>query len=136
MGAPATVREELDHACGPEAFTAQPTADAVPTLWLDRELLLKALRHLKEAVPAPFAMLYDLTAVDERERHHREGLPPADFTAVYHLLSLDRNADVRLKVALLEGDLRLPSATGIWRAANWYEREVWDLFGIRFEDHP
>ncbi|MFP4561616.1 MAG: NADH-quinone oxidoreductase subunit C/D [Thiohalorhabdus sp.] len=136
MGALATVREELDRAYGAEAFTAQPTADGIPTLWLGRDLLLPALRFLKREVAGPFAMLYDLTAVDERERHHREGLPAADFTVVYHLLSLDRNADVRLKVALAEPDLTVPTATGIWRAANWYEREVWDLFGIRFDGHP
>ncbi|MFP4616326.1 MAG: NADH-quinone oxidoreductase subunit C/D [Thiohalorhabdus sp.] len=136
MGALATVREELDRAYGAEAFTAQPTADGIPTLWLGRDLLLPALRFLKREVAGPFAMLYDLTAVDERERHHREGLPAADFTVVYHLLSLDRNADVRLKVALAEPDLTVPTATGIWPAANWYEREVWDLFGIRFDGHP
>ncbi|KPV40499.1 NADH:ubiquinone oxidoreductase [Thiohalorhabdus denitrificans] len=136
MGALATVEEELDRAYGPEAFTAQPTADGIPTLWLDRHLLLPALGFLKREVPAPFLMLYDLTAVDERERHRREGMPAADFTVVYHLLSLDRNADVRLKVALAEPDLTVPTATAIWPAANWYEREVWDLFGIRFDGHP
>ncbi|MFA9460878.1 NADH-quinone oxidoreductase subunit C/D [Thiohalorhabdus methylotrophus] len=131
-----TVREELDRAYGADAFTVQPTADDVPTLWLSRDLLLPALRYLKRDAAGPFAMLYDLTAVDEREHRHREGLPDADFTVVYHLLSLDRNADVRLKVALLEPELSLPSATGVWAAANWYEREVWDLFGIRFDGHP
>ena len=130
------VGEELERTYGAEAFVRQATSDGIPTLWLGRDRLLAALRHLKSEARPPFAMLYDLTAVDERERHHRAGLPPADFTAVYHLLSLERNADVRLKVALHDGDLVLPTATGIWPAANWYEREVWDLFGIRFEGHP
>ena len=82
-------------------------------------------------------MLYDLTAIDERIRADRGDQPARDFTVVYHLLSFDRNADVRLKVAL---DERRPVAarriTDLWPAANWYEREVWDMFGIVFDGHP
>ncbi|PKM34327.1 MAG: NADH-quinone oxidoreductase subunit C/D, partial [Gammaproteobacteria bacterium HGW-Gammaproteobacteria-12] len=60
----------------------------------------------------------------------------ADFTVFYHLMSLERNSDVMIKVALSERDLNLPTATGIWPNANWYEREVWDLYGITFTGHP
>ena len=81
-------------------------------------------------------MLYDLTAIDERMRMHREGQPPSDFTVVYHLLSFERNEYVRIKVALAEGRLSLPTITHLWPAANWYEREVWDMFGITFDGHP
>jgi NADH-quinone oxidoreductase subunit C/D len=81
-------------------------------------------------------MLYDLTAVDERLRKNRQGLPSADFTVVYHLLSIDRNSDVRLKVALMGDNPSLPSIVSIYANANWYEREVWDLFGITFNGHP
>ena len=81
-------------------------------------------------------MLYDLTAIDERMRTHRDGQPPSDFTVVYHLLSFDRNEYVRIKVALAETRLSLPSIADIWPAANWYEREVWDMFGIVFDGHP
>ncbi len=81
-------------------------------------------------------MLYDLTAIDERMRQHREGQPASDFTVVYHLLSFDRNEYLRIKVALAEGRLSLPTITHIWPAANWYEREVWDMFGIAFDGHP
>lgn len=77
-----------------------------------------------------------LTAIDERMRTHRNGQPPSDFTVVYHLLSFDRNAYVRIKVALAESRLSLPSIVDIWPAANWYERKVWDLFGIVFDGHP
>ena len=59
-----------------------------------------------------------------------------DFTLIYHLLSFERNEDLRLKVALRESSLSVPTATDLWPAANWYEREVWDMFGIRFEGHP
>ncbi len=82
-------------------------------------------------------MLYDLTAIDERARRSKpKDQPDSTFTAVYHLLSFDRNADVRLKVAL-EGEYpKLPSIVDLWPCANWYEREVWDMFGIDFDGHP
>jgi NADH-quinone oxidoreductase subunit C/D len=113
----------------------QPTLDRLPTVWVARADLVEVLRFLRGA-PQPFAMLFDLHAVDERLRRHRDGLPEADFTVFYHLLSLERNSDVRVKVALAADDLHLPTATGIWPNANWYEREVWDLFGIDFRGHP
>jgi len=81
-------------------------------------------------------MLYDLTAIDERARTHRNGQPACDFTVVYHLLSFDRNGYIRIKVPLKEADLHIPTVTGIWPAANWYEREVWDMFGIIVDGHP
>jgi NADH-quinone oxidoreductase subunit C/D len=110
--------------------------DGIPTQWVRREGLREVLRHLKREIERPYRMLYDLTAIDERTRRHREGQPAADFTVVYQLLSFERNAYVRIKVALSEGDLELPSIVDIWPAANWYEREVWDMFGIGFEGHP
>jgi NADH-quinone oxidoreductase subunit C/D len=81
-------------------------------------------------------MLYDLSATDERLRQNRLGMPVEDFTVFYHLLSIDRNSDVRIKVALKLDDLKLPTSIGIWPNANWYEREAWDLFGVVFEGHP
>ena len=105
-------------------------------MWIDRARVLAVLRHLKEDVAAPYRMLYDLTAIDERSRRHREHQPRCDFTVVYHLLSFQRNEDVRIKVPLAADDLRLPTATTLWPNANWYEREIWDMFGIVFEGHP
>jgi len=117
-------------------FISQATRDGIPTLWAPRENILTVLRFLKTEVQHPYKMLYDLTAIDERLRVHREGQPASDFTVVYHLISYERNADVRIKVALSGEKPSLPSAVGIWPAANWYEREVWDMFGIVFEGHP
>lgn len=94
------------------------------------------MQFLKNGIDDPYAMLYDLTAIDERTRVHRDSQPPGDFTVVYHLLSFGRNQYMRLKVALHGHDPSLPSVTPIWPAANWYEREVWDMFGITFEGHP
>src|SRR5215475_2333746 len=114
----------------------QQTCDRIPTFWVKKEQVHGVLRHLKHDVDRPYKMLYDLTAIDERMRSHRDGHPPSDFTLVYHLLSFDRNEYVRIKVALEERQLSLPTITDIWPAANWYEREVWDMFGIVFDGHP
>jgi NADH-quinone oxidoreductase subunit C/D len=118
------------------AGTSQTTCDGIPTYWIERDKIHDTLRDLLEVVPQPYKMLYDLTAIDERGRRHRDGQPPGEYTVVYHLLSFERNAYIRLKVALDEGRLTMPTITDLWPAANWYEREVWDMFGIVFEGHP
>lgn len=127
---------ELAGRFGDSAFAVQSTADGIPTLWVGRERIRDFLGFLKNNVAPGYAMLFDLTALDERQRTRRQGLPLSDYTVVYHLLSFERNTDIRLKVALSEDRLSLPSITGIWPSANWYEREVWDMFGIVFEGHP
>lgn len=110
--------------------------DGVPTFWVPGAIAPKVLSHLKRDVDRPFRMLLDLTAIDERLRQHREGQPKSDFSVVYHLMSFERNANVRIKVALEGEHPSLPTVTGIWPAANWYEREIWDMFGITPEGHP
>ncbi len=143
--APASTPEvvrELVARFGDAALLRQETVDRVPTLWVEAGRILEVLRYLKTGVPQPYRMLYDLTAVDERARKHRPGLPASDFTVVYHLLSIERDittrggGDVRLKVALRGEYPSLPSCVGVYINANWYEREVWDLFGIVFDGHP
>jgi len=130
-----TIAEEISDQFGPAAI-AQETQDNVPTFWVAKDRMPALLRFLKEEVERPYKMLYDLSAIDERMRVHRDGQPASDFTVVYHLLSFDRNEYLRIKVALAEGRLSLPTITHIWPAANWYEREVWDMFGIAFDGHP
>ena len=117
-------------------LTVQPTADGIPTAWLPQDLLPEALGYLKDEAERPFKSLYDLGAVDERYRAHRAGLPPADFSVFYHLVSYGRNADLRLKVALTGETPAVASITPLWPAAGWYEREVWDMFGIHVTGHP
>ena len=126
---------ELQAHFGDEHFVVQSTRMGIPVIWIPRERILAVLSFLR-SLPRPYVMLYDLHGIDERLRTHREGLPAADFTVFYHLLSIERNSDVMLKVALQEDDLRLPTATSLFANANWYEREVWDLLGIRFDGHP
>jgi NADH-quinone oxidoreductase subunit C/D len=110
--------------------------DGVATFWVDREKLHLILSFLKEKITSPYRMLYDLTAVDERTRVHRPVEETRAFTVVYHLLSFERNEFIRIKTALEESALSLDTVTDLWPAANWYEREVWDMFGIRFTGHP
>jgi NADH-quinone oxidoreductase subunit C/D len=117
-------------------YSYQESADGIPTVWVQAGRLKEVLRWLKADAPRPYRMLYDLTAIDERLRVHREGQPDSDFTVVYHLLSFERNSDFRVKVALKGEQPSLPSICDVWKNANWYEREVWDLFGIRFDGHP
>jgi NADH-quinone oxidoreductase subunit C/D len=129
------VISELFAEFGEGAFIVQPTKDDVPTLWVTRDKVVEVLRFLRD-LPRPYSMLYDLSAMDERLRTHRFGLPAADFTVFYHLLSIERNNDIRIKVALSADSLSIPSVINLWPNANWYEREVWDLFGIEFDGHP
>jgi NADH-quinone oxidoreductase subunit C/D len=136
MNEPASIVKELNSQFGESLFTEQATRDEVPTLWVPREKLLEVLRYLKERAPRPYRMLYDLTAIDERVIVNRDGRPNADFTMVYHLISFERNEDLRLKVALKGDRPSIESVVKIWPSANWYEREVWDMFGIRFDGHP
>jgi len=136
MDARTGIVHELQHRFGPAIISSQQTRDDLPTLWIAKDQLRDVLRYLKQGVFQPYRMLYDLTAIDERVRAHRQGQPESDFTLVYHLLSFERNADIRIKVALTGDYPVMPTVTDIWPAANWYEREVWDLFGIVFEGHP
>ncbi|MGZ5029210.1 MAG: NADH-quinone oxidoreductase subunit C/D [Methylobacter sp.] len=123
---------ELTERTGISDCTVQSTCDGISTLWVSKENLRVILRYLKSS----YTLLFDLTAIDESQRTHRQGLPDSEFTVVYHLLSFDRNEDIRLKVALAVPDLNLPTISDLWPSANWYEREVWDMFGIAFDGHP
>ena len=128
--------QELQGAFGEAIVAQQPTRDDVPTLWISTDRVRDVLRYLKTEVAQPYRLLYDLTAIDERVRQNRQGQPASDFTVVYHLLSFERNADLRLKIALQGEYPTMHTITDIWPAANWYEREVWDMFGLGFEGHP
>lgn len=119
-----------------EVFTKQVTKDDILTLWLPLDKLRAVLLFLKNEISNPYKFLYDLTAIDERSRKKDPDYPPGQFTVVYHLFSFERNAFIRLKLALSEEYPTAPSITSIWLNANWYEREVYDLFGIKFEGHP
>ncbi|HVM77968.1 MAG TPA: NADH-quinone oxidoreductase subunit C [Stellaceae bacterium] len=97
-------------------------------LWVKRGAIVRALTYLRDDPRCLFKMLVDLCGVDYPER-------PERFEVVYNLLSLKLNRRIRVKVAADESE-PVPSVTGVFSSAGWYEREAWDLFGIFFSDHP
>jgi NADH-quinone oxidoreductase subunit C/D len=131
-----SVLDELRDRFGGAILAVQPTRDEIPTAWVPADRVHDVLRFLKSEIPRPYRMMYDLTAIDQRERCHRHGEPHGDFTVVYHLLSFERNADVRIKVPLAGEYPALATITDLWPAANWYECEAWDMFGVTFHGHP
>ncbi|PWB77203.1 MAG: NADH-quinone oxidoreductase subunit C [Candidatus Methylomirabilota bacterium] len=98
------------------------------TLLIRSDDLLRICRYLKEDPGLLYDFLSDLTAVDRLGDHPR-------FEVVYHPYSLQYKSRIRLKIQVEEGEA-VPSVTPIWGAADWHEREVFDMFGIRFEGHP
>jgi NADH-quinone oxidoreductase subunit C len=97
---------------------------------LDRSDLRASFRILKEDPKLKFDFLSDITAVDYWNKKEPR------FEVVYQLISLERKSRVRLRVPIAENDPTVESLTAIWPGANFLEREIWDLFGIRFVGHP
>ncbi len=126
---------ELNNYFYPSNIHIQSSLTEITIIWVVREKIIDLLKFLKR-LPKPFVMLYDLHGIDERFRNKRKHLPKSDFTVFYHLISIERNNDILIKVPLFENDLHLPTATKIFINANWYEREIWDMFGIIFDGHP
>jgi NADH-quinone oxidoreductase subunit C/D len=130
------ILQHLEQHFGVDAFRLQQTVDEILTLWLPKDRLITVIKYLKLSIKSPFNLLYDLSGTDERDRAKKEKLPAKDFTIVYHLFSFGRNNFIRLKVALEGESPSMPSITSLFKNANWYEREVYDMFGIHFEGHP
>jgi NADH-quinone oxidoreductase subunit C len=99
-----------------------------------RDALVALLRHCRDAAGLAFDMLTDLTAVDYLKFPGREDDPR--FEVVYQLYSIRHNHRLRVKVRVEEDDAVVPTAVPLWPIADWLEREVWDMFGVRFEGHP
>jgi len=104
------------------------------TAVIARAALIEALALCRDDASLGFDLLVDITAVDYLTFPGREDGPR--FEVVYHLYSVAHNHRVRLKARVEQDDATVPTATGLWPIANWLEREVWDMFGIRFEGHP
>jgi NADH-quinone oxidoreductase subunit C len=98
------------------------------TIVVKKEDIVSICNYLKDDLELSFNYLSDLTAVDRMGRKPR-------FDIVYHLYSINRNHRVRLKVGVDEGQ-SISSVTSVWSGANWFEREVFDLFGVSFSNHP
>jgi NADH-quinone oxidoreductase subunit C len=100
------------------------------TIIVPREHIAAACRFLKTAPGWEFNLLADICGVD---------LGPEEeprFEVNYHLFSTTKHHRVRLKVRLDETDAHVESVTGVWRTANWHERETYDMFGVIFDGHP
>ncbi len=128
-----TLARDLAGHFGEDVREAAATSD-MPTFTVAPARVKEVLKYLKQEAQPQFRRLEDLTAVDESTRRHREDYP--DFTLVYHLLSYDSASRLRLKVELTGQEPEPDSITDIWPSANWYEREVYDMFGLKFKGHP
>jgi NADH-quinone oxidoreductase subunit C len=111
----------------PDAITGGHAERGEPTFFILPSRIVAVCRFLKDE--QAFLRLSGITVVDWH---------PADprFEVVYLLHSLDRNARLRLKCWVAESASEIASVTSVWRSANWYEREVFDMFGISFSGHP
>ncbi len=99
------------------------------TVVINKSGIVELARFLKEDDGLKFNILVDLTAVDHWKKQPR-------FEVVYHFLSLENKIRLRIKVPVEESDCEVPTLCELWPGANWYEREVFDMFGIIFQGHP
>jgi NADH-quinone oxidoreductase subunit C len=102
-------------------------ATDVPIVYVRRDKITDVLKFLKEEPDLDYVFLSDLTATDE--------VSEPRFEVVYNLFSPEKKHRIRVKARLHEGE-ELATATGLWKGADWLEREVYDMFGIKFRGHP
>jgi NADH-quinone oxidoreductase subunit C len=121
----AALRQDLPGA----QLEPAPTSDLHTAIYASRDDVPAIARTLRDRPDLRFAFLAEVTAVDLHPREPR-------FELVYMCVSIEHKFRLRMKVRLSGGDARVATVSGIWPAANWLEREVWDLFGIQFDGHP
>lgn len=100
------------------------------TAVLKRDRLVEVLTFLRDDPDLAFNLPIDLTVVDWYQKREPR------FEVVYHLYSTSKKHRVRLKVRVEEDDAVVPSSWPVWPGFDWYEREAWDLYGVRFDGHP
>lgn len=100
------------------------------TVIVKREGLIELMTYLRDESRLRFNFLSDVAGLDLGE------FATPRFAVVYHLYSLVHNHRLRIKVYLDEDDAHVPTVSGIWKTANWMEREIYDLFGVTFDNHP
>jgi NADH-quinone oxidoreductase subunit C len=125
---PTVLTTTLGPSFKPESLVIGADIDE-PTCRIPREAVADVCRVLKGDPRLAFDYLRLLTVVDYVATDH-------EFEAVYHLYSLEKRHKLVLKARAPEADPWFPSVTGVWRGANWYEREMRDLFGVEFRGHP
>ncbi len=99
------------------------------TVRIQRKDIIDVCSFLRNEDDLDYDLMRDLTCVDYIKETPR-------FEIVYHLYSIYHGHEIRIKVRLEESDPTIDTITGIWVGANWYEREVFDLYGIKFDGHP
>ncbi len=113
--------------CDPEAIAGGKYDRGELTLWIQPQKIVAVCEFLK--IARQYRYLSDITAVDWYPAEPR-------FEVVYHLYSHEHKQRLRLKAKIGGDNPEIASVTSVWRAANWYERETFDLFGIQFHGHP
>ena len=137
MGATKDLHSQVKSISG--EFDALITEDSVClTMTVSRSSSLELLRKLRDHQDTAFEQLVDLCAVDYQayDQEAQRSWDNDRFAVVYHLLSVSLNQRLRVIVPVPEDDLTIDSVIEVWRCANWYEREAFDLFGIQFQGHP
>jgi NADH-quinone oxidoreductase subunit C len=114
------------RAAFPEAVVSAKEFAGQVTVVVQKDAIDRVARHLKDG--EDFKYCVDATAVDWKTRDPR-------FEVVYHFYSFSKNARIRVKCGVADGD-EVPSIASVFLSANWCEREIWDMFGIRFSGHP
>lgn len=129
MADAASQLQNIQDQLGAKVLSAlQPQGDDV--IVLERAGLRESFRLLKEDRQLSFDFLSDITAVDYWQKRQPR------FEVVYQLVSLQQRRRLRVRVGVPEEDASVESLTPLWDGANFLEREVWDLYGIRFNGHP
>jgi len=121
-----TALEKLQEKFADAFFEARRFRDEL-TIYVARENIVEVATFLRDQLH--YNYLADLTGNDWPDRDPR-------FEVIYQLYSLEHHTRLRLKVRVPENDCNCPSVTGVWGAANWHEREVFDMFGVTFTGHP
>lgn len=147
------LKDRVEKCLGPLVIAAS-TCQGDLSIEVPRKNIIECLTRLKEDPALTFDFLSDLFGVDNldfyakqkpkkkagaeeaEEEKKEEGPPPPRFEVIYLLLSLSRNERLQVKIRVPEDDLEVQSATSVWRAATWPEREAFDMFGVRFAGHP
>jgi len=124
-----TLIASLQEAVPGAEIASAPSVDPQWTIYVSRAALSGVAQALRDRPEMAFNFLAEITAVDFWPREPR-------FELVYILVSIPNRLRLRLKVRLPGDDPHAPTMIGVWPAANWLEREVWDLFGIAFDGHP
>ena len=99
------------------------------SIFFDKKNIVEVCRFLKEDEELQFKLCEDITAIDWAKRTDR-------YSVVYHIFSLKSNTRLALKVNVDESDCSVDSVTTVWKTANWHERETYDMYGIKFNNHP